>query len=138
MMLMEKIYKDLDQAEEMIKEYKEAIMNSQNETRETLIILLSVLCLGERTPQETIRVIEENTDSEKAIFPSLILGDAYKQDHNEAKSKKALENATRQAKRAMLNFKCGACGKISDKWTDNCSACNTFDAMRCFLGISSE
>ena len=98
---------------------------------------LGVLCLEEKTPQETIRVIEENTDSEKAIIPSLILGDAYKQDHNEMKYKKALENATRQVKRAMFNFKCGACGKISGKWTDHCSACNTFDALGCFVGISS-
>jgi len=129
MMRMEEVYRDLGQVGEMIKEYKEAVSNSKNGPSEILI--------KEKTPQETIRVIEENTDSEKAIIPSLILGDAYKQDHNETKSKKALENATRQVKRAMLNFKCGACGKISGKWTDNCSACNTFDAMECFLGISS-
>ena len=135
MMRMEKVYRDLDQAEEMIKEYKEAIMNSQNETRETLIILLSVLCLEERTPQETIRVIEENTGPEKGIIPSLILSDAYKQDHNETKSQKALEVATRQIKRAVFNFKCGACGNISGEWTDNCSTCNTFDAIECFLGL---
>ena len=137
MMRMEEVYRDLGQVGEMIKEYKEAVSNSKNGPSEILIMLLGVLCLEEKTPQETIRVIEENTDSEKAIIPSLILGDAYKQDHNETKSKKALENATRQVKRAMFNFKCGACGKISGKWTDNCSACNTFDAMECFLGISS-
>ena len=137
MMRMEEVYRDLGQVGEMIKEYKEAIRNSKNRPSEILIMLLGVLCLEEKTPQETIRVIEENTDSEKAIISSLILGDAYKQDHNETKSKKALENATRQVKRAMFNFKCGACGKISDKWTDHCSACNTFDAMGCFLGISS-
>ncbi len=129
MMRMEEVYRDLGQAGEMIKEYKEAVSNLKNGPSEILIMLLGVLCLEEKIPQETIRVIEENTDSEKAIIPSLILGDAYKQDHNETKSKKALENAT--------NFKCGACGKISGKWTDNCSACNTFDAMECFLGISS-
>ena len=137
MMRMEKVYRDLDQAEEMIKEYKEAIMNSQNETRETLIILLSVLCLEERTPQETIRVIEENTGPEKGIIPSLILSDAYKQDHNETKSQKALEVATRQIKRAVSNFKCGACGNISGEWTDNCSACNVFGAIECFPGVNS-
>ena len=137
MMRMEEVYRELGQVGEMIKEYKEAIRNSKNGPSEILIMLLGVLCLEEKTPQETIRVIEENTDSGKAIIPSLILGDAYKQDHNETKSKKALENATRQVKRAMFNFKCGACGKISGKWTDNCSACNTFDAMECFLGISS-
>ena len=137
MMRMEKVYRDLDQAEEMIKEYKEAIMNSQNETRETLIILLSVLCLEERTPQEAIQVIEENTGPEKGIIPSLILSDAYKQDHNETKSQKALEVATRQIKRAVFNFKCGACGNISGEWTDNCSICNTFDAIECFPGVNS-
>ena len=121
----------------MIKEYKEAIMNSQNETRETLIILLSVLCLEERTPQETIRVIEENIGPEKGIISSLILSDAYKQDHNETKSQKALEVATRQIKRAVFNFKCGACGNISGEWTDNCSTCNTFDAIECFPGVNS-
>jgi len=135
MMRMEDAYRDLGQVGGMIKEYKEAIRNSKNGPREILIMLLGVLCLEEKTPQETIRVIEENTDSEKAIIPSLILGDAYKQDHNETKSKKELENATRQVKRAMFNFKCDACSKISDKWTDHCSACNTFDAMGCFLGI---
>jgi lipopolysaccharide biosynthesis regulator YciM len=137
MMRMEEVYRELGQPGEMIKEYKEAIRNSENGPSEILIMLLGVLCLEEKTPQETIRLIEENTDSEKAIIPSLILGDAYKQDHNETKSKKALENATRQIKRAMFNFKCGACGKILNKWTDHCSACNTFDAMECFLGISS-
>lgn len=137
MMRMEKVYKDLGQAEEMIKEYKEAIMNSQNETREMLVILLSVLCLEERTPQETIRVIEENTGPEKSIIPSLILSDAYKQDDNETKSQKALEVATRQIKRAVSNFKCGACGNISGEWTDNCSACNVFGAIECFPGVNS-
>jgi len=137
MMRMEEVFRELGQLGEMIKEYKEAIRNSKNGPSEILIMLLGVLCLEEKMPQETIRVIEENTDSEKAIIPSLILGDAYKQDHNETKSKKALENATRQVKRAMFNFKCGACGKISDKWTDHCSACNAFDVMGCFLGISS-
>ena len=127
----------MGQVGEMIKEYKEAIRNSKNEPSEILIMLLGVLFLEEKTPQETIRVIEENTDSEKAIIPSLVLSDAYKEDHNETKSKKILENAIRQAKRVMFNFKCGACGKISDKWTDHCSACNTFDAMECFLGVSS-
>ena len=137
MMRMEEVYRELGQPGEMIKEYKEAIRNSKNGPSEILIMLLGVLCLEEKTPQETIRLIEESTDSEKAIIPSLILGDAYKQDHNETKSKKALENATRQIKRAMFNFKCGACGKTLNKWTDHCSACNTFDAMECFLGISS-
>ena len=137
MMQMEKVYRDLNQVEEMIKEYKKAIMNSQNETRETLIILLSVFCLKERTPQETIRVIEENTDPEKGILPSLVLSDAYKQNHNETKSKKALESATRQIKQAVFNFKCGACGKISSEWADNCSTCNTFDAIECSPGVTS-
>ena len=137
MMRMEKVYREMGQVGEMIKEYKEAIRNSKNEPSEILIMLLGVLFLEEKTPQETIRVIEENTDSEKAIIPSLVLSDAYKEDHNETKSKKILENAIRQAKRVMFNFKCGACGKISDKWTDHCSACNTFDAMECFLGVSS-
>ena len=137
MMRMEEVYRELGQPGEMIKEYKEAIRNSKNGPSEILIMLLGVLCLEEKTPQETIRLIEESTDSEKAIIPSLILGDAYKQDHNETKSKKALENATRQIKRAIFNFKCGACGKTLNKWTDHCSACNTFDAMECFLGISS-
>ena len=137
MMRMEEVYRDLGQVREMTQEYKEALRNSENGPSEILIMLLGVLCLEEKTPQETIRVIEENTDSEKAIIPSLILADAYKQDHNETKYKKALENATRQVKRAMFNFKCGACGKISGKWTDHCSACNTFDAMGCFVGISS-
>jgi len=137
MMRMEEVYRELGQPGEMIKEYKEAIRNSKNGPSEILIMLLGVLCLEEKTPQETIRLIEESTDSEKAIIPSLILGDAYKQDHNETKSKKALENATRQIKRAMFNFKCGACGKTLNKWTDHCSACNTFDTMECFLGISS-
>ena len=137
MMRMEEVYRELGQPGEMIKEYKEAIRNSKNGPSEILIMLLGVLCLEEKTPQETIRLIEESTDSEKAIIPSLILGDAYKQDHNETKSKKALENATRQIKRAIFNFKCGACGKTLNKWTDHCSACNTFDRMECFLGISS-
>ena len=137
MMRMEEVYRDLGQVGEMVKEYKEAIRNSKNGPSEILIMQLGVLCLEEKTPQETIRVIEENTDSKKAIIPSLILGDAYKQDHNETKSKKALENATRQVKRAIFNFKCNTCGKVSDKWTDHCSACNTFDAMECFLGITS-
>jgi len=137
MMRMEEVYRELGQPGEMIKEYKEAIRNSKNGPSEILIMLLGVLCLEEKTPQETIRLIEESTDSEKAIIPSLILGDAYKQDHNETKSKKALENATRQIKRAIFNFKCGACGKTLNKWTDHCSACNTFDTMECFLGISS-
>ena len=129
MMRMEEVFRELGQVGEMIKEYKEAIRNSKNGPSEILIMLLGVLCLEEKTPQETIRVIEENTGSEKAIIPSLILGDAYMQDHNETKSKKALENATRQVKRAMFNFKCGACGKISDKWADHCSVCNAFDVM---------
>ena len=137
MMRMEEVYRELGQPGEMIKEYKEAIRNSKNGPSEILIMLLGVLCLEEKTPQETIRLIEESTDSEKAIIPSLILGDAYKQDHNETKSKKALENATRQIKRAIFNFKCGACGKTLNKWTDHCSACNTFDTMESFLGISS-
>jgi lipopolysaccharide biosynthesis regulator YciM len=137
MMRMEEVYRDLGQVGEMVKEYKEAIRNSKNGPSEILIMQLGVLCLEEKIPQETIRVIEENTDSEKAIIPSLILGDAYKQDHNETKSKKALENATRQVKRAIFNFKCNTCGKVSDKWTDHCLACNTFDAMECFLGITS-
>ena len=137
MIRMEEVYRDLGQVGEMVKEYKEAIRNSKNGPSEILIMQLGVLCLEEKIPQETIRVIEENTDSEKAIIPSLILGDAYKQDHNETKSKKALENATRQVKRAIFNFKCNTCGKVSDKWTDHCLACNTFDAMECFLGITS-
>ena len=135
MMQMEKVYRDLNQVEEMIKEYKKAIMNSQNETRETLVILLGVFCLEERTPQETIRVIEENTDPEKGILPSLVLSDAYKQNHNETKSKKALESATRQIKQAVFNFKCSACGKVAGEWADNCSTCNTFDAIECFPGL---
>jgi len=137
MMRMEEVYRDLGQVGEMVKEYKEALRNSKNGPSEILIMQLGVLCLEEKIPQEIIRVIEENTDSEKAIIPSLILGDAYKQDHNETKSKKALENATRQVKRAIFNFKCNTCGKVSDKWTDHCLACNTFDAMECFLGITS-
>jgi len=126
---MEDVYKDLGKVEEMIKEYKGAISGTQNERKKVLAILLGLLCLKERTPQETIRIIEENTNFEKSIISSVILSDAYKQDHKETKSKKALESVARQIKIAMFDFKCSVCGKIFDEWVDNCPTCNGFDVM---------
>ncbi|MBT7272570.1 MAG: tetratricopeptide repeat protein [Nitrospina sp.] len=136
MLRMEEVYKDLGQEEKIIKKYKAAISNSKDETREILIMLLGVLYLEKKSPQEAIRVIEENTNSEKSFIASLILGDAYKQDSKETKSQKLIENATRQVKRAIFNFKCGRCGNISGKWTDNCSSCNTFDTLECLSRIN--
>ena len=136
MLRMEEVYKDLGQEEKIIKKYKAAISNSKDETREILIMLLGVLYLEKKSPQEAIRVIEENTNSEKSFISSLILGDAYKQDSKEIKSQKLIENATRQVKRAIFNFKCGRCGNISGKWTDNCSSCNTFDTLECLSRIN--
>ena len=136
MLRMEEVYKDLGQEEKIIKKYKAAISNSKDETREILIMLLGVLYLEKKSPQEAIRVIEENTNSEKSFISSLILGDAYKQDSKEIKSQKLIENATRQVKRAIFNFKCGRCGNISGKWTDNCSSCNTFDTLECLSWIN--
>ena len=57
MMRMEEVYRDLGQVGEMIKEYKEAVSNSKNGASEILIMLLGVICLEEKTAQETIRVI---------------------------------------------------------------------------------
>jgi lipopolysaccharide biosynthesis regulator YciM len=136
MMRIEEVYKDIGQTEKMIKKYKAAISNSTDGTKEILIMLLSLLYLEKQSPQEAIRVIEENTNSKKAIIPSLILSDAYKQDSKEIKSQKLIENATRQVKTAMFNFKCVTCGNISGKWTDNCTICNTFDTLECLSGIN--
>jgi lipopolysaccharide biosynthesis regulator YciM len=133
---MEELYRDLGKVEEMIKEYKSAISGTQNERKETLAILLGLLCLKERTPQEAIRIIEENTDFEESIISSVILSDAYMQDHKETKSTKALESVTRQIKIAMFNFKCSACGKIFDEWADNCPTCNDFNAIEYFPAIN--
>jgi lipopolysaccharide biosynthesis regulator YciM len=132
MIRMEEVYRDLGKIGEMIKEYKEAISRTQEEEREALVILLGLLCLKEKNPQETIRAIEENTDFEESIILSIILSDAYKQDHIETKSKKALESVTKKIKRAVFNFKCSVCGKISGEWGDNCSVCNSFDTVEYF------
>ena len=129
---MEKSYRDLGKIEEMIKEYKEAIKNSENKPREKLVMLLAILYLKEKNPKEAIRIIEENMAFKPAIFLSIILSDAYKQDHNEAESQKNFKSATRQIKETALSFKCGSCGKVSEDWVDCCSACNIFDTMECF------
>jgi lipopolysaccharide assembly protein B len=133
---MEQVYRELGKIGEMIKEYKGAISEAKNERKETLAILLGLLCLKEGTPKETIRIIEENTDFQESIISAVILSDAYKQDQKETKSKKALECVARQIKLAMLNFKCSACGKILNEWTDNCPICKRFDAMEYFPIIS--
>ena len=134
---MEEVYRELGKIGEMIKEYKDAISGIQNERKETLAILLGLLYLKERTPQETIRIIEENTDFEKSMTSSVILSDAYKQDHKETKSKKAFESVARQIKIAVFNFKCSACDKILDEWADNCPTCNGFDTMKYFPKLNS-
>ena len=137
LMRMEKSFKESGQVEEMIKEYKEAIQNSKNSTREILSLLLGAMCLEDGKSQETIQVIEENVGSQKSIIHSLILADAYKQQQNETQSQQAVANASHQIKDAILNFKCSACGTISGEWADNCSTCNTFDAVECFPGVNS-
>ena len=136
MIRMEEVYKDLGQVKEMIKKYKAAISISQNGTRERLMMLLGVLYLEEKSPRETIRIIEEDRNSKNTIISSLILGDAYRQDNNEIKSQKTIENATKQVKRVIFNFKCDSCGKIFGKWADNCSTCNTFDSLEYFPGVN--
>ena len=134
---MEKVYRKLDQVGEMIREYKDALKKSQNSTRETLSLLLGSLYLEEGHSQETIRVIKENINSKKAIIPSLILADAYKQECADAQSQQALKNASHQVKGAILNFKCGVCGKNLDEWADSCSQCKAFDGIECCSGINS-
>ena len=134
---MEKLYRKSNQVGEMVKVYKESIKNSQNSNLETLSLLLGNLYLEEGNPQETIQIIEKNTNSKRTIIPSLILADAYKQQQNETQSQQAVANASHQIKDAILNFKCSACGKISGEWADNCSTCNTFDAVECFPGVNS-
>ena len=71
---------------------------------------------------------------------NIVVGDIVKieiiQDSKEIKSQKLIESATRQVKRAIFNFKCGKCGNISGKWTDNCSSCNTFDTLECLSRIN--
>ena len=129
---MEEPYRDLGKPEEMIKEYKEAIKNSENKSREKLIMLLSIFCLKEKNPKEAIRIIEENIVFEPPIFLALILSDAYKQDQNEAEFQKTFNSATRQIQKTVFSFKCGICGKVSEGWADCCAVCNTFDAMECF------
>lgn len=137
LMRMEKSFSESGQAEEMIKEYKEAIKDSKNSTRKILSLLLGALCLEEGKPQETIKVIEENEDFQKSIIHSLILADAYKQQQNETQSQQAVANASHQIKDAILNFKCSACGQTMDEWADNCSACNAFDKIECRPGVNS-
>ena len=136
-MQMEKFYRESSQVGEIIKVYKEAIKNAQNSIRETLGLLLGSLYLEEGNPEKTIQVIEENTASQKAIIPSLILAGAYKQQRNEEYSQKAMENASSRAKGAILNFKCSGCGETLDKWIDSCPACNVFDKIECQPGINS-
>ena len=134
---MEKFYRGSSQVGEMVKVYKEAIKKSQNSIREILGLLLGRLCLEEGNTQETIQVIEENTVSPKAIIPSLILADAYKQQHDQNNSQKAVENASCQVKSAILKFKCVGCGKTLDHWIDSCPSCNTFDSIECHPGVNS-
>lgn len=138
LMRMEKFYRESGQVKEMVKVYKGAIKNSQNSTRETLSLLLGTLYLEEGNPQETIQVIEENTDSSKAIIPSLILASAYKQQLDEKQSQEALGNASHQVRNAILKFQCGECGETMTEWTDSCPACNAFSNIECRPGISSR
>ena len=134
---MEKFFRESSQAEEMIKVYNEEIKKAQNSTRETLGLLLGSLYLEEGNPQETIQVIEKNTNSKRAIIPSLILADAYKQQQDQGNSHKAVDNAFCQAKRAIFNFKCSGCGTNLDEWLDTCPSCYAFDKIRCHPGINS-
>ena len=105
---MEKFSRESNQAGEMVKVYKEAIKNSQNSNLETLSLLLGNLYLEEGNPQETIQVIEKNTDSPKTIIPSLILADAYKRQQDQNNSQKSVENASCPpavpAMRALFSF----------------------------------
>ena len=81
---MEKFYRESSQVGEMVKVYKEAIKNAQNSSlRESLSLLLGSLYLEEGNSWETIQIIEKNTDSPKAIIPSLILASAYKQQRDQ-------------------------------------------------------
>ena len=117
--------------------YKESIKNSQNSNLETLSLLLGSLCLEEGNPQETIQVIEKNTDSQKGIIPSLILARAYRQQRDEEHSQKAVENASYRVKSAILNFKCGECGESLDEWANSCPTCHAFDQIECCPGVNS-
>jgi len=138
LMRMEKFYRESGRVGEMVKVYKQAIKNSQNSTRETLSLLLGSLYLEEGNPQETIQVIEENTDPQKAIIPSLILADAYKQQMDEKQSQGALENASHQIRSAILKFQCGECGGTLTDWVDSCPACNAFGKIECRPGVDSR
>jgi len=138
LMRMEKFYRESGRVEEMVKIYREAIKNSQNSTRETLSLLLGSLYLEEGNPQETIQAIEENTDSQKAIIPSLILANAYKQQLNEKQSQDAVENASHQVRNAILKFQCKECGGTLTEWVDSCPACNAFGKIECRPGVDSR
>jgi len=135
---MEKFFRESSQAEEMIKVYNEEIKKAQNSTRETLGLLLGSLYLEEGNPGQTIRVIEENTDSEKAIIPSLILANAHKQQQDEEHSKKNLENISSHLKSAILNFKCNRCGEVLGEWVDSCPSCGAFDEIECRPGVNTR
>ena len=137
LMQMEKFYRESSQVGEMVKVYKEAIKNAQNSTRETLSLLLGSLYLEEGNTEKTIQIIEENTDSQKAIIPSLILARAYKQQRDEEHSQKAMENASYRVKSAIFNFKCGECGESLDEWANSCPTCHAFDQIECCPGINS-
>jgi len=134
---MEKFYRKSNQIGEMIKVYKESIKNSKNTALETLSLLLGSLYLEVGNFRETIEVIEKNTDSQKAIIPSLILAEAYKRQKDHNSSQKAVENAACQIKGAILNFKCGECGETLGAWVCSCPACNAFDQIKCQPGINS-
>jgi lipopolysaccharide biosynthesis regulator YciM len=132
---MEKLQLELNQAEEMIRFYEDAIRASQNSCRETLCLLLGVLCLEQDNPEEAIRTIEDNSGSEKSLLHSLLLAEAYRKQRNEKHSQETLQLASNQVRNAILKFECDQCGGTLTEWAVTCPRCGTFGGVTCRSGI---
>lgn len=120
-------YEQAEQPGEVIKLYQEAVRNSQNSKKETLILTLAGLYLDQGEMDAAMQALWSITSP--SIPAHLLLIKAH-QDRNEPdKADQVIRAALQKLNTSLSKFVCRQCHKELDQWSGVCPECQAWDSL---------
>ena len=120
-------YEQMERPEEIVKLYQEAVRNSQNSKKETLVLTLAGLYLDQGKMEEAMQTLWSIPSP--SIPAHLLLIKAHQDKNEMSKADQVIQAALKKMSTSSSKLICRQCHQTFDQWSGICPECQAWDSL---------
>ena len=120
-------YEQFEQPDKVIQLYQDAVKESQNSKKETLVITLAGLYLEQGKMEEAMQTLW--SISSPSIPAHLLLAKAHQDKNERDKVEQVLQSALKKLTASTSRFVCRQCKHEFEQWAGLCPECQAWDSL---------